>query len=73
LGFGNSTTSGSIYEGTLTIEHNLSANMLVRLEGRYDTNSVPTGVGTATAAAPFYALGNSTSEFTATLGTMLSF
>jgi hypothetical protein len=77
LGFGQyingSWVSGSLMEGTLTVEHNLSANMLVRLEGRYDTNSLPTGSGTTTAAAPLYALGTSTSEFTLTLGTMLSF
>jgi hypothetical protein len=73
LGFGTTTTAGSLMEGTLTLEHNLSANMLVRLEGRYDTNALPTGVGTATAAAPLYALGTSTSEFTLTVGTMLSF
>jgi len=68
-------TPGSLMEGTLTIEHNLSANMLVRLEGRYDTNSEPTFASgsTSTTAQPLYALGNSTSEFTLTLGTMLSF
>jgi len=70
---GTSWVQGSVMEGTLTVEHNFSTNMLVRLEGRYDTNSMPTGVGTATAAASIYANGLSTSQVTGTVGAVLSF
>lgn len=70
---GTSYVSGSIYEATLTLEHNFSTNLLSRLEGRYDTNSVPTGVGTATAAADLYANGTASSQFTATASMVFSY
>ncbi len=70
---GTSWVSGSIYEATLTLEHNFSTNLLTRLEGRYDTNSVPTGVGTATAAADLYANGTASSQFTATASMVFSY
>jgi hypothetical protein len=74
-GFYNGSTwvSGSLYEGTLTVEHNFTNNMLCRVEGRYDTNSLPTGVGTASAAASIYAGGLSTSQVTATASVVLSY
>ena len=73
LGFGNSKVTGSAMEGTLTVEHNFTTNLLARVEGRYDTNSVPTGVGTATAASSIYALGTSTSQTTGTASMVFSF
>lgn len=67
IGFGTTTTSGSLYEGTLTLEHNFTPNMLVRWEGRYDTNSINS------AAAPIYANGLATSQFTGTMAAVFSF
>jgi hypothetical protein len=78
LGYGFLTsatayTAGSLMEGTLTVEHNFTANLLGRLEGRYDTNSLPTGVGTATAAVSIYGGGASTSQATGTASMVFSF
>lgn len=73
LGFGNTSVAGNLYEGTLTLEHNFTANLLGRLEGRYDTNAEPTGIGTGTAAASIYAGGAASSQFTATASAVLSF
>jgi len=73
LGFGTSTVAGSLYEGTLTVEHDFTANLLGRLEGRFDTNALPTGVGTATAAAPLYADPLATSQVTATYSMVMTY
>jgi Putative beta-barrel porin-2, OmpL-like. bbp2 len=73
LGFGNSKVAGSNYEGTLTVEHNFTPNTLLRVEGRYDTNSYPTGIGTATAAASIYGGGTSTGQFTTTASMVVSY
>jgi hypothetical protein len=73
LGFGSTTVAGSLYEGTLTVEHDFTANLLGRLEGRFDTNALPTGVGTATAAAPIYPNGTSTSQVTATYSMVMTY
>ncbi|HXL72135.1 MAG TPA: outer membrane beta-barrel protein, partial [bacterium] len=71
---GSAWVSTSFYEGTLTLEHDYTANLLGRLEGRFDTNATPTGVGTATAAAPIYnSQAGSTSEFSLTYSTVLTF
>lgn len=72
LGIGSSTTAASFYEGTLTVEHDFTAALLGRLEGRYDTNSNGAGAGTTT-AAPIYAGAGATSQFTLTYSTVLTF
>lgn len=77
LGFGQyingAWVAGSLQEGTLTIEHNFTANLLCRVEGRYDTNSLPTGVGTASAAASIYAGGLANSQVTGTASLVMSY
>src|SRR5665213_1925038 len=73
LGFGSTTVAGSLYEGTLTVEHDFTANLLGRLEGRFDTNAVPTGVGSATAATAIYPNATSTSQVTATYSMVMTY
>lgn len=67
IGLGNTTTAGQGQEGTLTIEHNLTANTLVRLEGRYDTQLFNG------AAVPVFNGGASTSQVTGTASMVFSF
>ncbi|SRR5665213_2917318 len=73
LGFGTTTVAGSLYEGTLTVEHDFTANLLGRLEGRFDTNALPTGVGSATAATAIYPNATSTSQVTATYSMVMTY
>jgi hypothetical protein len=59
----------SMIEGTLTLEHNISTNLLVRLEGRYDTATDPI-TGTA---LDVYAAGAKSDQLTTTVGAVYSF
>jgi hypothetical protein len=58
----------SLWEGTLTLEHSLSTNLLTRLEGRYDWAMDPNSGATLAAFA-----GGNSNQLTATFGAVYSF
>ena len=67
-GLGSAVGGVQLMEGTLTVEHTISTNLLVRLEGRLDTVAQLTG----TAPAPLIYNGKD-NQVSATLGTVYSF
>jgi hypothetical protein len=70
---GTAYNTSSLYEGTLTIEHDFTANLLGRLEGRFDTNATATAASTSTTAAYDYASGSANSQVTATYSMVFTY
>ena len=61
----------ALWEGTLTLEHTISSNLLVRLEGRYDMAQDPNSGSSLKVFSP--ASAPSSNELTTTLGAIYSF
>lgn len=67
-GIGSAVGGVSLMEGTLTVEHTISSNLLVRLEGRLDTATDMSGKSTT-----MNIYNGKNNQFSTTLGTVYSF